>query len=48
MVVSLKPFVPVNARLSERNVRGSYEKKKEGMLTGKPVSRSTISVRYSM
>ena len=26
MVVSLKPFVPVNARLTERNVRRFYEK----------------------
>lgn len=38
MVVSLKPFVPVNARLSERNVRGFYEKKKERMLTGKLIA----------
>ena len=50
IVVSLKPFVPVNARLTERNV-GRVFGNFPSALTAKliaPVPRSTILARYLM
>ena len=38
IVVSLKPFVPVNARLTERNVRGFYEEILPFVLTAKLIA----------
>ena len=48
VVVSLKPFVPVNARLTERNVRRFYEERNVGFRWLNLLPRSTISAQYSM
>ena len=49
IVVSLKPFVPVNARLTERNVRRFTKKSLDPVVRLiSPAPRLTILAQYSM